>query len=122
MEQDKSPFLRLVGIALVLTMLISLIVLGFGLIKQWDQPVEFSNGFFIAGAIVIVLGVFSVAGGFAQRANFPIVYAETATQASLSERTQRMMADINQRYGLIVLFGAVGILLIAISIAIGVWL
>lgn len=122
MEPNKSLLLRLVGIILGLTLLASLIVLGAGLLYRWDRPVQYSNGFFIAGAIVIVLGVFSVAGGFTQRASFPIIYAETASQASLSERTQRMMADINQRYGVIILFAGVGILLIAISVAIGIFL
>jgi hypothetical protein len=121
MEPNMSPFLRLVGMVFGLTLLVALIVLGLGLLYRWDQPVQYSNGFFIAGMIVIVLGVFSVAGGFAQRASFPITYVETASQASLSERTQRMMADINQRYGVIILFAGVGILLIAISVAIGVF-
>lgn len=122
MEPDKAIFWRLVGIVFVLTLFVSLIVIGIGLLYRWDQTVQFSNAFFIAGMIVIVLGVFSVGGGFVQRASFPISYAETASQASLSERTQRMMAEINQRYSLVVLLAGVGILLLAISIAIGVFL
>ena len=119
MEQKASHILRLVGFILGLTMLVSLIVIVIGMVSGWDRSTQFSNGFFIAGAIVIVLGTFSVTGGLQQRANFPLAYAETASDASISERTQRMMTDINQRYGTMTLFIGAGVLLIVISIAIG---
>ena len=118
MEKQISPILRLTGTMLGLTLLISLIVAGIGLALQWNTPVQFSNGFFIAGAIVVVLGTFSIAGGFQQRANFPLIYAETASQASISERGKRMMSDINQRYGAMILMIGTGLLLIAISVTI----
>ena len=119
MEKKNTHILRLVRIVLGLTILVSLIVLVFGLVSQWSTPVQFSNGFFVAGALVIVLGLFSVAGGFGQRANFSMTYAESAGQASIAERTQRMMADINQRYGSMIILVGVGILLIGVSVVIG---
>jgi hypothetical protein len=118
METTNSPILRLVGTILGLTLLISLIVAVVGLVLQWSAPAQFSNGFFVAGAIAIVLGTLSITGGFQQRANFPITYAESASQASSSERGRRMMADINQRYGALILMVGTGLLLILISIAI----
>lgn len=118
MEQRGSFVLRLLGSILGLTLLVSLVVVGIGMFAHWNTTVQFSNGFFVAGMIVIVFGILSVAGGFQQRANFPLTYAETASQASISERTQRMMADINQRYGTMILMLGSGILLIVISVAI----
>lgn len=118
MEKTNRHLLRLVGVIFGLTLLISLIVVIIGMVYEWKTPVQYSNGFFAAGAIAIVLGTFSVTGGLQQRASFPLAYAETASQASLSERAQRMVADINQRYGILVLLMAVGFLLILISIAI----
>ena len=118
MEQKGSFVLRLLGSILGLTLLVSLVVVGIGMFAHWNTTVQFSNGFFVAGMIVIVFGILSVAGGFQQRANFPLTYAETASQASISERTQRMMADINQRYGTMILMLGSGILLIVISVAI----
>jgi len=97
MERKNSDFLRLLETILGFTLLASLIMSVVGLVFQWNTRVQFSNGFFIAGAIIIVLGTFSVTGGFRQRANFPLTYAETASQASISERGKRMLADINQR-------------------------
>lgn len=118
MEKTNRHLLRLVGVIFGLTLLISLIVVIIGMVYEWKTPVQYSNGFLAAGAIAIVLGTFSVTGGLQQRASFPLAYAETASQASLSERAQRMVADINQRYGMLVLLMAVGFLLILISIAI----
>lgn len=122
MEKRGSHLLRLTGIILGITLGAALIVLTVGLTLHWDQPVQFSNGFFAAGAIVIVLGTFSITGGFQQRGSFSITYAESAGQASLSERTQRMMTDINQRYGTMVVLLGAGLLLITISIFIGQFL
>ena len=118
MEKKKSHILRLVGTILGLTLLASLIVAIVGVVFQWNTSAQFSNGFFAAGALVTVLGAFSVTGGFQQRASFPLTYAETASHASIAARGQRMMADINQRYGAMVLMIGTGLLLIAISIAI----
>ena len=119
MEKKGTQILGLVGVILGITLVVSLLVVTFGLVKGWDQPVQFSNGFFIAGAIVILLGTLSVAGGFQQRGNFQMIYAETAGQASISERAQRMVGEINQRYGVLVLMIVSGVLLIGISIVIG---
>ena len=119
MDKKRSPTLRLVGIILGLIMMVSLIVLVFGILSQWSTSEQYSNGFFIAGAIAIGLGLFSVAGRLEQQVNSSTIYAESAGQASLAERTQRMMADINQSYGFMMVLVSVGILLIGISIVIG---
>ncbi len=122
MENSGKPVLRLAGKILGATALISLVVLLFGYFLQWSDPFQFSNGFFTAGAILIILGILSIAGGFAQRANFGIVYAESAGQMSSPERAQRMAADIAQRYGSFILMLVTGLLLIGISAAIGSFL
>jgi hypothetical protein len=117
-EKKNSPILRLLGTVLGLTLVVSLIVTLIGIMFQWNTPVQFSNGFFAAGALAIVLGTFTVTAGFEQRGTFSLLYAETASQASISERTQRMMADINQRYGTLILLISTGLLLVGIAIAI----
>jgi hypothetical protein len=119
MEKNNSHILHLAVTILGLTAVVSLIVLVVGLALRWNTQVQFSNGFFIAGALVIVSALFSLVGGFRQRADFSMTYAETAGQASMAERTQRMMADIHQRYGFMVVLVGVGILLMGISILLG---
>jgi len=79
MDRTNRHLLRLVGVIFGLTLLVSLIVVTIGLVYQWKTPVQYSNGFFAAGAIAMVLGTFSIAGGFQQRASFPLTYAETAS-------------------------------------------
>lgn len=49
MEKKISPILRLVGIALGLMLLISLVVLIIGVVLKWNTSVQFSNAFFVAG-------------------------------------------------------------------------
>jgi len=119
MDNRFSHFLKLAGVVFIFTLAISLIVLIIGFIVQWKEPVQYSNAFFAAGAILIVLGFLSISGGFAQRGNFNMTYAETAGNANITERTQRMMGDITQRYGAMTLLGTVGIFLIVISVLIG---
>jgi uncharacterized membrane protein len=118
MQKQTSHLLRLVVVILGLTFLASLVVLVIGMVFQWSTPVQFSNGFFGAGLIVIVLGTFSVTGGLHQRSNPSLAYAETASHASIAERGQRMMADINQRYSSMVLMIGTGLLLVGIGILI----
>ena len=99
--------------------MISLAVLLIGYLLHWSEPIQYSNGFFASGAILIVLGFYSVAGGFAQRGNFGMTYAESAGQANLSERNQRMEAEIIQRYGSMIFLLVTGLLLILIAVGIG---
>ena len=119
---EKHRFLRLAGKILGTTMLIALAVFLIGYLLRWNQPAQYSNGFFIAGAILIVLGVFSVAGGIAQRTNFDIIYTETAGQANIAERNQRTVAEITQRYGSMIYLFVTGLLLILIAVGIGQFL
>ncbi len=119
MERPGKLVLRLAGKILGTTALISLVVLLMGYFLQWDDPFKFSNGFFMAGAILIVLGILSVTGGFTQRSNFGMLYSESAGQMNTNERTQRMLADMTQRYGAFVLLLVSGLLLMGISVALG---
>ena len=118
-KKQEHHFFRLAGRILGTTALISLAVFLLGYLLHWSEPIQYSNGFFIAGAILVVLGVFSVAGGFAQRGDFRIVYAETAGQADIAERSQRMAAEVTQRYGSMIFLFTTGLFLILIAVVIG---
>ncbi len=119
MEKQSTFFLRLAGRVLGTVLGISLIVVLIGYFLQWNDPVKFSNAFFWAGAIVVVVGLFSVTGGMEQRGNFAITYTETAGDANIAERTQRMAADITQRYGSMIFLVVTGLLLIGIAVMVG---
>ena len=119
MEKKNNYILRLAGMILGATLTISLLILLIGYIYFWNEPVEFRNAFFITGAIIIVLGVLSVTGGFAQRANFSMMNAESDGQANQAERRQRTLADVTQRYWAMIFLITTGFLLIGISVSIG---
>jgi hypothetical protein len=122
MENNNKHIVRLAGKVLGATAVITLAILLMGYFLQWNDPVKFSNGFFVAGGILIVAGVFTVAGGFAQRSNFGVLYAESAGQANSAERGQRMAAEITQRYGSFIFLLLTGLLLVGVSVAIGQFL
>lgn len=122
MEKTGTVLLRLLGRISLTVGTISLAVILIGNYYRWDNPVTFSNAFFTAGVIIIILGILSVAGGFVQRANFGITYAESAGQANLAERGQRIAAEIEQRYGVMVFLLLTGLLLVGIAILVGTFL
>ncbi|HSG45307.1 MAG TPA: hypothetical protein VLA72_19355 [Anaerolineales bacterium] len=88
---------------------------------DWNDPVQFSNTFFYIGAFLVLLGFLSIYGGFTHRANFNEMYAASAGQANMLERTQQNIKDLSQRYGVMTILGIVGLLLIAISALIGTY-
>lgn len=122
MISKRVHYLRLAGLVVGATLAISVILLLIGYIYQWNDPVMYSDAFFAAGMIVILIGGLTVAGGFSQRANFNMLYAESAGQADLAERSRRTLADILQRYGVMILLLVTGLMLIGIAVAIGMFL
>jgi hypothetical protein len=119
MKKHEHHFLKLAAKIVGTTALFVLAVLLLGSFLSWNQPVQYSNGFFAAGAIMVVVGVYTVAGGFVQRADFHMTYAESAGQAGIAERNQRTVTDIAQRYGTMIFLVMTGLLLILIAVGIG---
>ena len=115
METTGKLILRLAGRVLATAAILSLVIFAAGYFLRWQGAVQFSNAFFVIGGILIVVGIFSVTGGFAQRADFKMTYTETAAQANIAERGRRMMSDIDQRYGAMLLLISAGLLLIGVS-------
>ncbi len=118
----KSPIIRVMVFSLLLTVAVCLVIGLVGLIFRWDNSVDFSNGLFWAGAMLITLGVLSVLGGFGIRSRFDVQYAQSAGDMSLGERTKRWVADMTQGYNMLVLFLISGALTIGISVLVGSFL
>lgn len=83
------------------------------------NPVHFSNVFFIAGGILIFIGLLSLMGGYRSRADFKTVYSQSAGDPNLNQRNQRWMADTLQSYSMLVYFVLTGGFLLAAGIFIG---
>ncbi len=118
---SKLPyFVRLIITIDIATLVLTALIGGIGWLMGWRSTTQFSNGFFLGGTAFVVLGLFSVMGGFSQRADFKMTYARTASPASISERTKQMIADINQGYNAVIFLAALGAQLIVLAILIPV--
>jgi hypothetical protein len=115
----KTPILRLVLTALCLCLVIALITSGIGALLGWKTSTQFSDGLFIAGSLSIVLGIFTIIGGTNMRADFGLLYGQSAGDASIAERTRRWVADMIQGYNAMILLFLTGVLLIGLSIVAG---
>lgn len=89
-----THLLRITGRILGTTLVISFLILLVGFAYYWNSPVDFSNAFLIVGAILIILGVASVTGGF----------------------FRQITAAITQRYRILIFLTITGLLLIGIAI------
>lgn len=118
MRSTASFYLRLAGIIALTALVLSILMGGIGWLLGWRISTQFSNGFFIGGGVLIVLGVFSVMGGFSQRADFKMTYSRTASPANIGERARQMIADINQGYNALIFLTLTGVLLIGIAMLI----
>jgi hypothetical protein len=106
------------GLLLVLAFLgfVILVALVGWLFFDWRTSTQFSNGFFILGAIVAVFGAYSAMGGFGMRGNAGVNIARTASPASLEERNKQMFADIRRGIDTAFILTLVGLLLIGVAV------
>ena len=96
MEKQVTRLLRMMWRILGTTLVISLLISLVGFIYYWNSPGSFGDAFFVAGAILIILGVASVTSGF----------------------FQRIAGEITQRYRILIFLTVTGLLLIGIAILI----
>jgi hypothetical protein len=74
------------------------------------------NGLVYAGAGAILLGILSVAGGWSAARSFKIQYGQSAGDMDISQRTRRLVADLEGMYGSVVWMFVVGILTIILGV------
>lgn len=79
-----------------------------GRLFGWVKAVQFANGLYIAGIALIGIGLLAISGGYAQRSNFSIRYAESASQRTLMERNQHWWSDTLQGYSMLITFCLIG--------------
>jgi hypothetical protein len=115
----KKSILRLLATTLILTFIIGAIVACIGWLLRWHSTTQFSNAMFWPGAILIVLGLLSVTGGYGMRSNFGVLYSQSAGDMNLRERTQRWVSDMTQGYSTFILLCLTGAFLIGLAVLIG---
>ncbi|PKO00655.1 MAG: hypothetical protein CVU43_14010 [Chloroflexi bacterium HGW-Chloroflexi-5] len=58
----KSKALRFLTIIIVVTVVAGIIVLAIGLISKWQTEIQFSNGYFYGGGVLLVIGLVNAMG------------------------------------------------------------
>jgi len=106
----KNTILRIL-IGVILLMLISgIVVFVIGLRLGWKTSTQFSDGFFWAGGVMILLGFVSFRGYSLPAINWPPAYIDSA------DRTRLWSADIFRGKTFLAVFGLSGLLLFGLSI------
>ena len=119
-QKEDSAFgiLRLAVFVVAAGLVFITVIAGVGWIIGWRTSVEYSNGFFIVGAITAVFGAYSALGGLGMRGHPGVNVARTASPASLEERNRQMFKDMKEGNNFAVVMVIVGLLLIGFAMAI----
>lgn len=106
----KNEVLRILIVAFLITLITGIAVLTIGELREWATSIQFSDGFFWAGLIIISIGYISYLG-YNQRANsWPPDHMDPV------ERSKLWGADTFHGKNIMIIFGISGVLLIGISI------
>ena len=115
----KNSLLRLFAMTFLFALLVGIIVSLIGWLAGWNTSIQFSNGLFISGSLIIILGVFSIAGGYNKRADPNLTYAQSAGDMNLEGRARRLVADMRQEYHASIFLSLTGGFLIGMAILVG---
>jgi hypothetical protein len=105
----KNPILRILISAILLSLISGIVVSIIGLRLGWKTSTQFSNGFFWAGAIMILIGFISFQGYSQRTTDWPPVYLDPADRSNL------WAADLSHGKNLMTFFGISGFLLFGLS-------
>ncbi len=105
----KNPNLRILISAILFSLIADIVVSIIGLLLGWKTSTEFSNGFFLAGVIMILIGLLSFQGYSQRTSDWPPVNLDPA------ERSKLWAADTFRGKNLMTLFGISGLLLFGLS-------
>jgi hypothetical protein len=101
---------------LFVDLIIVLFVAGWSWISRNFDLVSLSDRFFAGGAIAILISLASGLGNWENRSDWRQMLAGSAGNANLTERNQRMMADIVQVYALAFVMIPAGLIAILIAV------
>ena len=117
---SKPPWwLNLLFKILFVDLVIALFVAIWSWMTNDFGTVSLSNRFFIGGAIAVLISLASGMGNFENRSDWRQMLAQSAGQTNLTERNQRMMADILQVYTLAFIMIPAGLIAILIAVLLG---
>jgi hypothetical protein len=104
---------------LFVDLVIALFALGWSWMTKDFSLVALSNRFFVSGVVAILISLASGLGNWENRSDWRQIFAQSAGQSSLTERNQRMMADMVQIYALAFTVIPAGLIAILIAVLLG---
>ena len=111
----KNPILRILIRAILLALASGIVVSIAGLRLGWKSYIQFSDGLFWAGAILISIGLISVLGAQSERTVFGLQNSQSAVHLDGAERFKIWAADISRSYHLLAFLGTSGLLLFGLA-------
>jgi len=111
----KKTILRILISASLFSLLSGIVVSVIGLMRGWKTFIQFSDGFFWAGAIIISIGFINVLGMFSQRTVSGLQFSQSAVHLDATERYKIWDADIFRGYKFLAFLGISGLLLFGLS-------
>jgi len=109
-----KKILRFLIIIIALTLIATGIVMVLGLILKWKTPAQFSDGFFLAGGILIVVGFISFLGSHNMEGLSGYQYARV-NRYDRDEGFKLWTADLARGYNILALLGGSGLLLFGLA-------
>ncbi|HVM71946.1 MAG TPA: hypothetical protein VMT91_09315 [Anaerolineales bacterium] len=110
----KNLILHMLVRAALVSLVAGLLVAILGIVLHWKTPVQFSDGFFWAGAILMLIGFMNVMGMLHQSSS-GLEYRQSSVQRSKDERFQLLEADTYRGYTLLGIMGISGLLMFGLS-------
>jgi hypothetical protein len=114
-----KTILRIILSALIFSLIAGAIVVGIGLYLKWKTPIQFSDGFFWAGAAVLSIGAVVLLGRSNQAPSGQMT-SQSAVDMGPSDRFKAWQADTMQGYRLVGFIGVTGLLLFGMS-GLAIW-
>ncbi len=112
-RQFRVPFIKLVGIRILVELCLVSLVLLVGWYLAWDSINKFANGIFYAGLISVGIGFMSIKGYWDSTRSFGYQYSSSASKQDSWERTRQGVLETmeNHRFLMIMLLiGAINML------------
>ena len=116
----KLPWwLQLVFKILLVDFVVVLLVVAWSWMAKDFSALALSNRFFIGGVVAVLISLASGVGNWGNRSDWRQMLAQSAGQANLDERNNRMLSDIAQVYSLAFVMIPAGLIAILIAVTLG---
>lgn len=106
-----KKILRILVIAIILSIISGIVVMVIGLIVKWNSPTQFSNALFVAGVIEITIGLLFIMGAQNERTVSGLHTSQPGVYLSTTDRFKLWESELTRGYNILALLGTSGLLL-----------